>query len=314
MKYLVLLLALVFINCAPIENNEFTIKGNSQQPTGSTVYVHKYDHFNYLDADHILDSATVAKDGNFELNFKYKQDKLVYISKFSTPPPSYLVFRSNPEHYYYSFCANFFAMSPTIYLGNGSYYQIHHWDGENDDNSIDFENENLNLLRQYYRHVDYRGELADANRTPLKIDPGVAWRMIERKRDQLLEEFEVENEYPLSSYESYLKTEICLGAINDFLVWYNLREEGGAAPELIENILKQYNNGEWNANSVEYFKLTERYVTHQINLQKGMSGNYYPADETKLYVAMEHSRHNIRSQYVSNMKKLVPEKLGKKLP
>lgn len=309
MKPLILLFALSFLSCGSAETTtDYTIKGTSEEYIGDTVYVHKYDHFDYLNQDHILDSAVVDSEGNFELLFSYEPDKLVYVSRYKVPPPSYQVFRQTPEHYYYSMCANFFGMSPTIYLGNQREYRISHWDQKNNDSSIKFEDRNQGLLREYYRTVDYRGELADENRTPLQLEPHVAWQIIEKERDQILKDFELNKDFPANSLEGYLKTEISLGAINDYLVWYGLQEESADTPDFINRIIEQYNSSEWNSNSLEFFKLNERYITHQMNLQNGQEAKYYPSDEDKLTYAKQYARPDVRDQYVENLSSLIKEK------
>lgn len=307
-KPLFILLTFVLAGCSGKEAaTEYSIRGKAPEAAGDTVYVHKYDHFDYSNKDYILDSTIVDEQGNFEFSFSYEPDKLVYVSQYNAPPPSYRVLRPEPEYYYYSFCANFFGMEPTLYLENDKAYKISHWDQNNSDSSIKFEDQKMDLLRNYYRTVNYRTDLSDENRDPLNIDPELAWQMLQNKREGFLKEYQLEKDQPVDTFEGYLKTEILLGAVNDFFVWYKNREDSEEDPELVEKILQEYHSANWNSNSVEYFKLTERYVTHQMNLQKGQSATYYPPNEDKLEYAMSYSREDIREQYTNNLKNLMRE-------
>ena len=308
LKLLTLVLALAILSCSQPKGKNIVISGISKELVGDTVYLKEYDHFNYLNDNFIIDSSIVQNDGSFSFKLNYDSPRLVTVSSYNNPPPSYNVFQQNPEMYFYSFCANFFAMSPTIYIESEKNYDITSWDEKNENNSIQFNDEKQNKLRQYYRTVDYRAELADENREIQTMEPALAWGIIQNKQNEFLEEFGLNNEFPLLSYENYLKTEIILGAVNDFLIWNNLQAEYSISPELYDDILNTYNQDNWSPNSVEYFKLTERYVTYQLNLKNNKQENYYPPDETKLQVAQEYAKQNIRDKYTNNIKKLIKAK------
>jgi hypothetical protein len=149
----------------------------------------KFNHFDYLDDNYILDTCIVNDKGEFSFKIKESYPKLVSLTSHNKPPNTYQVFKNSPEIFYYSFCANFLAQKPTLYLEKNSNYKIEHWDSKLNDSSIVYSNKKLNQLRKYYRHVDYRKGYIDDNRDFLDITKEEAWGNVSKIRDSLLSEF-----------------------------------------------------------------------------------------------------------------------------
>lgn len=300
MRLLLLTLILGIFTCtAQTEKIKFT--GNAKDLAGDTIYLKKYAHFDYLDDDFILDSATVDEEGNFQLEMDDRGAQLVLISPYSNEPPSYQILRKNPDHYYYSMCMNFFGRNPTIYAESGNNYQVDHWDQKNDDLSVRFADENQKKLRSYYREIDYRGLVSDENRKLLHLPAAEAWSRIEKERDERLSALNLDKDFPVQSFEHYLKTEITLGAVNEFLIWYNNKTDGSIENDLYKGLMDQYTAEEWNPHSMSYFKLTERFITYQLNLKHGKTEDYFAPSEEKLETAQKFARRNIKDKYVSNL-------------
>ena len=188
-KLLVICLFLFTLSCKKDIESKITITGNSKELINNTIYLKEYNHFNYLNKSYILDSTMVDSLGNFQFSIKADSPELITISKYSLPPLSYQVFKETPNIYYYSFCANFFANEPCLYIDTKKNYSITHWDTKNLDSSIIFNNENQNLLRNYYRTIDYRGLVTDENRQPLSISATEAWDIILEEKEKRIKDF-----------------------------------------------------------------------------------------------------------------------------
>jgi len=306
-KLFVICLFLFTLSCKKDIESKITITGNSKELINNTIYLKEYNHFNYLNKSYILDSTMVDSLGDFQFSIKADSPELITISKYSLPPLSYQVFKETPNIYYYSFCANFFANEPCLYIDTKKNYSITHWDTKNQDSSIIFNNENQNLLRNYYRTIDYRGLVTDENRQPLNIAATEAWDIILEEKEKRIKDYNLKNTSPINSFENYLITEISLGAVNDFLIWTNLQENKDIDPEFYNSILEIYNSEEWSKNSVEYYKLTERYITHQLNLAKDKNKNYYEPTNEKLEFAKKYAKANIKDKYLQNLQEILKQ-------
>lgn len=304
MKLFLLTMALGIATCTA-QTKKATFTGNAKDLAGDTIYLKKYTHFDYLEEDYIIDSAIVDKDGNFQLEMNDSKERLVILSVYDNEPPSYQIFRKNPDHYYYSFCMNFFGREPTVYSEGGKNYTINYWDTSNNDDSVQFEDEYQNKLRSYYRNIDYRGVLADENRQLLDLTSEEAWARIIEERDEKLSSLYLNEAYPVESVEHYLKTEVILGAVNDFLIWYNNKTDGRVDSDFYQNLMNNYIAEQWNPHSVEYYKLTERFISYKLNLKHNKRENYFPPSTEKVEFAKKFAGENIKDKYISNLSTLL---------
>lgn len=300
-KYLLFFLLLNFA-CSN-QNSISTITGTSKDLAGKTVYLKKYNHFNFLDNDYILDSCKVDKNGYFKLQTD-ETEQLVTISQYNALPPTYQVFKKMPQIYYYSMCLNFLGNEPTLFMEHNSYH-IKHWDLANADSSVLFDDATQNHMRQHYRTTNFRDKIANETGKPIELSTKVAWNMVETKKDSLLKE--VQHFDASQAYKDYLNTEINLSAINDFFIWYDNQTTNSIDIAFYDSLLNVYNLSNWHQNSVEYLKLTERYLSDKLNNTTSKSPDYYPADSNKMEKAKLYVGENIKQQYLKNLEMLMKE-------
>lgn len=300
MRLLLLSLILGIFTCTA-QTNKIEFTGTALDLAGDTIYLKKYAHFDYLDDDFILDWVIVDEEGNFQLEMNDPGAGLVLVSPYSNEPPSYQILRRSPHIYYYTMCEKFFGRNPTIYVESGKDYQVDHWDQKNKEPSVKFADEKQQKLRSYYRDINYRGLVSDKNRKLLDLPAKEAWSRIEQERDMRLSLLDLDQSFPVQSFEHYMKTEITLGAVNEFLIWYNNKTDGSIENDLYRNLMDLYTTEEWNPHSMAYYKLTERFINYHLNLRHGKTENYFAPSEEKLEIAQEFAGKNIREKYVSNI-------------
>lgn len=310
MKNLLSLFTILFFWSCSDKPSETIITGNSKTLAGETIYLKKYSHFDYLD-EYMIDSTVVNPDGKFTFSLKIDDPELVTIAKTKRPPGSYMVLRDRPDLYYYSFCEKFFGFDPLFYVEQGTNYHIAEWDKEED--VVTYDDNRHNLLRKYYKNVDWKKDLRDPNRVPLQMDAKKAWELVSNQRDSIFAELDFAGELENKSYENYLRTEIELGAINKFLVWNKSQIENTLTADLLEQIMETYNSGNWNPNSMEIYKLTERYISYQMNKQEGKNLYYYEPGAEKIAMAEKYADPRIRKKYIRNMKILMEQKEKEKV-
>lgn len=269
------------------------------------MFLKKFKHFNYLDENYILDTCIVNDKGEFSFVIKDTYPKLVSLTNHNKPPNTYQVFKNSPEIFYYSFCANFLAETPTIYLENNSNYRIKKWNSKLNDSSIIYQSKKLNTLRKYYRSVDFRKGYIDDKREFLNITKENAWQNVSKIRDAFLAEFNLNKEINKNNFENYFKTEITLGAINDFLIWYFRKTDNSIDNDFYKALMEIYNSRNWHPDSVEYYKFTEHYINYKLNKINNTRKKYHEPSIAKYEVAKEHARENIKELYIENIKKLV---------
>ncbi len=306
MKKLIVIIVTIFLfSCKNEKIEQFTISGKSSELIGDTIFLKKFKHFEYLDDNYILDTCIVDSEGKFNFEIKTTYPKLVSITKHNKLPNTYQVFKNTPDIFYYSFCANFLAETPTLYLEKNSDYKIQHWDSKLNDSSIVYDNVKLNLLRKYYRNADYRKGFVDNNREFLNISKEKAWENVKKIRDSFLKEYNLNEEFKQDSFENYLKTEILLGSINDYLIWYKNQENNGIKNDFYKELMETYNLKEWNSYSVEYYKMTEQFITYQLNLKYNKNVDYYEPSNDKIEFAKKYARSNISEIYFRNIERLI---------
>ncbi|SDH52244.1 hypothetical protein [Winogradskyella thalassocola] len=306
-KLVVLILATLLFNCQNKKKDKHTISGTNLELIGDTMFLKKFQHFDYLDKNYILDIAVVNDKGEFSFEVKDTYPKLVSITNHNKPPNTYQVFKDSPEIFYYSFCANFLAETPTLYLENNSNYIIKHWDSKLNDSSIVYNSKKLNQLRKYYRNVDYRKGYIDNNREFLDITKEEAWKNVSKIRDSFLKDFDLDQDVSENTYEHYLKTEITLGAVNDFLIWYFRKTDNTIDDDFYKTLMETYNSEHWHPNSVEYYKLTEHYINYKLNTKHNKIEKYYEPSIEKYEVAKAYARENIKKLYIQNIERLIHE-------
>ena len=269
------------------------------------VYLKKYDHFNYLDRNFILDSCLVDSLGNFSFELKKEYPKLITLATQKYRPASYQVFEDSPEIFYYSMCEQFLAETPTFYVEKNKSYNIQHWDQEYNLKSVVFEESNSNNLREYYKSIDFRKDLRDENRKRINTNKEEALQSIIKYRDYFLNKYSLNQTFPDNSFNQYFKTEIYLGALNEFLQWYSSDPQKTINDLFYQNLMANYKKETWHPSSLEYYKFNEHYITYLMNLEENSMKKYFSPSNKKIEIAQQNSNSNIKKIYINNLSQLL---------
>ncbi|WP_029037260.1 hypothetical protein [Salinimicrobium xinjiangense] len=297
--------AILFWSCSD-DPFKTTIAGNSKTLAGQTIYLKKYSHLDYME-EYMLDSTVVDSEGNFAFSLLNTEPALVTIDNRQRPPGTYMVLRDRPDHYYYSFCEKFFGFDPLFYVEQGKNYNIAHWNEKKDE--VTYGDDRHNVLRDYYKSINFR-KFVDEQSASGQQDPEKVWGQVSAHRDSILTKLNFAQDLRNKSFENYLRTEIELGAINEFLAWNYRENPNPMEEEQLEQILEAYNNRNWNPNSIELYKLTEWYISHQMNKQNGKNLYYYEPSTEKIAMAEKYANPRIREKFVRNLEVLMERKEG----
>jgi len=238
--------------------------------TGDTVYVKRINYFDYK-GKYIVDTLFVA---NASLYF-HKKEKGQFLYVFSTHidvPITYIPLLQAKEQYTYMFCSNFYAGMNYLLLDK-RYNKYEH----------DFLKEFYVLFtkksfdQKLYKQNDY------------KLMPvSKAENLVADRKNYYYKKLAKKSKLFTASFIDYIKTEIELGSINQFLNWYedtnrefiNQEFEKKHKSPMHEKYYTYFLKRKWNKNSIQYFRLVERIVNYRISKQKGIFKNYYKESET----------------------------------
>ena len=304
-KALNFLSIILLIFCFGCHSKEHTISGVIEDMDKEIIYLKKYDHFNYLDEEYILDSCTIDKNRSFKFILKKEYPNFVTLTTYKHPPGTYQVFAETPEHFYYSFCSNFLAETPTFYIEDGKDYIINHWDSDRNLESVVFNDSNANALRDYYKEIDFRKDLRGKDRKPLIVEKEIALSRILKIRDYYLKKYNLDKDFDKNSFKNYFKTEITLGAITEFLQWFPNVPDRRIDDVFFSKLMSVYEEDYFHPSSLEYYKLTEHYISYKLNIKNKCVKIYYPPSDEKLMIAMKYVNDNVKSSYVNNIRQLV---------
>ncbi|MEE9407776.1 MAG: hypothetical protein V3V28_06860 [Polaribacter sp.] len=304
-KITILTILILFLGCNEKRKESFVITGHNTELAGKTIYLKKYNHFDYLDQEYILDSTIINSDGSFSFDIKNNFPNLITISKYNLMPLTYQVFKNTPQDYYYSMCSQFLASSPTIYMDNPKSIRIDNWDSKNNLNSVKYADDYLNRLRKYYKSVNYRKDIRDENRIRIDTTKEYALESIFKYRETYLSKYSLNSSFNENSFQQYFRTEVYLGAINEFLQWYSQEKKKSFDDEFFKNLMSVYTEEKWHPNSLEYYKFNEHYVTYLLNLERNSSNVFYEPSKEKIEIAKKNVNSNIKNIYLSNLKKLL---------
>lgn len=301
-KHLILLFIFFgFLSCKTDYKEKFYISGNIAELANDTIFLKKYDHFDFLDKNYILDSIITDSTGSFQFEIKSSYPNLVTLATHPKRPYTYQVLEDSPHHFYYSMCKNFLGMDPTLYIENNKNYTLKHWDKENELKSVVYDDKNLNKLRAYYNTVDFRVNLRDENRERLNLPKEKALELILKERDFFINKYALNKPMNINSFEYYFKTEVTLGALNEFLQWYGSHSNRTISDEFYKNLMSNYTMENWHPNSLEYFKFNEHYVNYLVNSQAESNEVYKPVSNLKIQVAKNNCNKNIEDIYTRNL-------------
>jgi len=115
------------------------------------------------------------------------------------------------------------------------------------------------------------------------------------------------------SFDNFLYSEIYLGHLNKFLNWFEkfhldnveLAINNPQSKSVYLRIFNEYNNHNWNSKSLEYYKFTERYVNHHMNIESKSFKNYYESTEIKRKLANRVLETKNRERYLELIDKRI---------
>lgn len=311
-KFLLILIILVS-GCAKTPGNPSkeealrttTIFGNSKELIGATIYLKDNNHFNFLTEEFELDSVVIDNEGSFKFEIAIKEPKLVRIDPLVNLAPGTLrVFKNTPEHYQYLLCKNYLGNHPTLYIEPGKKYKIINWVKKSDTTSVIYEGSNHNQLRKYYWDLAYY-DAVRKNRKGRDIKMDIAWERVNRVKDSLITELNLDDDIEIDSFKHYLKSEVVLGASNWFFNWFDLMKLTDYNHLSYKEAINVYFEEEWNKGSLHYFKATERLINTKLSEKYGSFRGYYEPSEDKLEMAIKYAGKNIVEQYSKNIKTLL---------
>lgn len=304
----ILLFSILFLAC---DNHPkpVTIRGTIKGLEGETVYVKQINPFSY-NSNSLLDSSKVDKNGVFEFKIDTPLPILLNLSKENRQHPVNQVLRANPEYYYFGYCAMFYLPEPTLYLTEPSPIDLD-WTVKSPLDSFTFKNLNYDYQGKFYNYYlkeNLSEGLYDGGDFK-KMEINEAWDVIEQATNEALEKYDIEGNEEQDNYNTYLYTEIKMGAINMFINWFeavhkdelDLAFTSGEIPPLYTNAFTIYSNEEWNHQSVEFYKMTERFVTFNLNKSRHEFQMYYPPNEEKIAIVKKVLEKDLVDSYIANI-------------
>lgn len=313
-KILILSILVFLTSCSYVSKSSqadlIKIKGNIKGFDGKSLYIKHINPINYH-SNSVIDSSIVKINGDFEFEIDKSLHGLVNISKNGRQHPIHEILRKDPDKYYYGYCAMFYLPEPTLYLTKESNIQID-WTVEERLDSYTFDGEtntNQEIFYNFYLKENMSKSLYHDGGTFKIMDSTTAWSGIESAIIEIQNKYGLDEDNLPNAFNNYLKTEINLGAVNIFINWYeytysNELEDAfatGIVPDVYENALNVYMDSKWNEHSVEYFKLTERFITFNLNKSLKEFNEYYPASDRKIEMAKQKLKASVVDKYVRNI-------------
>ncbi len=299
-------------NLKSLQKNTLSISGNIKGFEGKTLYLKKISAMSYYD-DSVIDSFVVRDNGNFEFNLSESLPLLLNISKNGRQHPIHEILQNDPDKYYYGYCAMFFIPEPTLYLTKSSDIQLTWTASESlDDYKFDaVTSTNQRDFYNYYLNDDIGESLYQADGDFKRMDPLAAWATIENAINNTRKAYGLNDDNLTDEFKNYLNTEIYLGAANIYANWYEymFTEELTEAfaeeqiPIQYANIFRIYEDSKWNIQSVEYYKMTERFVTFNLNKLHKSFKKFYPVSREKTSIAQKVLKPEIVEKYIRNINK-----------
>ncbi len=295
------------------ENKETSISGKLFSSKSKTVYLNIVDHFDYLNDGFTIDSTSVSENGKFTFNSRNLDSKLVTLSTEKFRPYTYQILSIAPQTYYFGNCEKFFTSIPTFYITDEDFIDINWFETQSIDSISSPDNSGflqVKLREFYLNSKNIEASNLDYD-TKQSIETNWEQLLIEKNFD--LKKVNLDNIRIETNFDNYLYTEIYLGHLNQFLNWFeqyypeNVKASisDPKLENIYSNIFSEYNKHKWNSKSFEYYKFTERYVNHHMNIQSKSFENYYKPSENKRKLAKEVLNGNNRERYLTLIDKQI---------
>lgn len=218
---------------------------------------------------------------------------MISLSTIKFQPYTYQIYSVAPETYYFGNCAKFFTAIPTFYITDEKSIDIN-WYETNDIDSISSP-DNTGILQVKLRAFYLNSDKMDVSTLDYdkKMDFKTNWEQMLVEKEFDLKAANLDNIQIENSFDNYLYSEIYLWHLNKYLTWFEdyFSDTVGtlignpSSDTFYSNIFSEYNKHNWNSKSLEYYKFTERYVNHFMNLETKKFENYYEPSEKKRKLA-----------------------------
>jgi hypothetical protein len=313
-KILILFFVLIAISCdkksRSLQTDLITVNGNIKGFEGKTLYAKNINPISFH-SNSILDSALVDKNGNFEFKIARSLPLLVSFTKYSGQHIIHKILQKDPDKYYYGYCSKFYTPEPTHYLTENFNIQLD-WTVLERMDTFNFDSatsKNHVRFYNYYLKENISKVLYQDDGSYKMMNTETAWDEIERATKETLIKYSVGENALQDEFNHYLNTEIKLGAANQYANWYEytftkeLEEafSSGTIPEMYSKTINIYLDSKWNTNSVEFYKMTERFITFNLNKSNKKFKNYYPTSDRKISKARELLEPSLADKYISNI-------------
>ncbi len=296
LTFTTLLLGIILMSCTngkKIAHDTVIISGKIIDPNSAMVYLNRVNHFEYYKDDYLVDSTAIAKNGTFSFKINKSYSNLYTLSTSNFLPFTYQVYRKNPERYYFANCEKFFTQIPTLYIHKEDSLNIVWYNKPSIDSIVSLDNsaDNQVKMRSLYlettidkRHTDYNN---------YSIDKNTQWNNLLKEQNRLLKQIDTTAIDDELSFDNYMYSEYVLGTLNAYLNWYEIAYTNKVEvllktenkQSLYHSIFMKYERHNWNPNSLQYYKFTERFVNYKMNLNNSSFKKYHLPSELKISVA-----------------------------
>ncbi|WP_420603015.1 hypothetical protein [Flagellimonas sp.] len=308
MKTSLFLAIILILSCKDnLEKKETSISGKLVSSNSKIIYLNVIDHFDYFNDGYIVDSTTVAANGEFRFNRRNLESKLVSLTTEKFKPITYQIFRNAPQTYYFGSCEKFFTNTPFFYITKEESIHIDWYKNKSVDSISSPDNSGFLQvkMREFYlsSKVNEVGNLDYDSKQNIETN----WEQMLVERNHDLKAINLDNANLENSFDNYLYTEIYLGHLNQFLNWFEeyYPEKVEAAinnselKNVYSSVFSEYRSHRWNSKSLEYYKFTERYVNHHMNIQSKSFEHYYTPSEKKRKLAQQVLSDKNKERYLS---------------
>jgi hypothetical protein len=204
----------------------------------------------------------IVKNGTIQFKKEDIGQHLYLISDSKSIPLTFLPLRQNIQSYTYFYCGEFYKYDNYILINN-SFSKIEY-----------------DYLRKYYKRISRNdiGKYLYKGPSYKKMSVKQALSNLERQKIKYLKNLKDRNEEFSPEFYNYIETEINLHVINQFLNWYEsvykveLNKEFSETSKSIihEDLYSQFYNGQWNKNSIQYFRTVQRVLNYQESKRTGI--------------------------------------------
>jgi len=291
------------------------IQGRFHPDSHQTVYLKKIDYFQKNEKPLIVDSAYIDHNKKFSFELNIDMPGLFYLSTNNEFLATVSYFNQYPDRYYYSFCSKYYSNGIYLFIEPRNSVSIEWWANDWPKDSVSYagaQGLSQQFFKEFYSKVskeDYSDNLYEGSNYK-RIAPAMAQKIVNKAKERMIDYVqENKDKFSINLY-NYFITEIELGALNQFLNWYEYVYEDSLRhafasdqlPDFYVNAFNTYDSSEkWNKLSIEFYKFTERYVTFNANKASNEFKKYYGDTDLKVTIASRCLNDNVKMKYIKKI-------------